>query len=286
MITLLDIVVLSLVLFYAYLGWEAGIGSASIAALELLGCLVAAAILQEAIAGFLHSSVLSWVSSEISPAWSVCIAFAGVAWGGFAALRYRFHKIVAVNPEELDIDPLSDRIGGVIAGGIGGALFVGGVLMTVSMVPFLASFKPSRMQLDVGQLVYLVVGRFVADDYGGLPISVWGEPASAKSDKGALLGEEPWVDVDDDGEASESDRYRELDANDSFSKDLYFVDVDRDGRRRLGFVDKYVIGCWDDNYVRSTVRQRTDIKPDERKSKKKIKAGAEEPPPVIIPVPF
>ncbi len=282
MITLFDFIIVAFVLFYAYMGWEAGMWTASIAALELLGCIAAAVLLHEAMAGFLVPLARSTISEELSQTWMIFLAFAVVAWGLFAAIRFQFHKTEPVNPDVVDIDPLSDRIGGVIAGGIGGAIFVGGVLVNASMLPLLAPMKPSgdRMLFDVGKLVLDAAGRFVTESPGEKSLAIWGEPAVTKANKQALLANEPWIDVDDNGEFSEADRFRDVDGSGTFSKDLYFIDVDRDGMRRLGLVDKYVVGSWDD-LLRSAVRQRDDVKkPDPKKKKKKGEKDPEE----VVPV--
>jgi hypothetical protein len=273
---LFDLVVLAFILFYAYFGWELGIWTASIASLELLACLILGVLVHEAVAAFL-APWLQMISSDLSTTWASLIAFGGLAWGTFAAIRYRFHETIAPSTEEVDIDPLSDRIGGVIAGAIGGTMLVGGVLITISMTPFLAPMKPSgdRMMLDVGKLVLWTAGHFVTDRNEGQPLPIQGEPASSRTDSTALLTCEPWLDVDQDGEfTDEKDRYRDIDGNGAYSKDLYFVDVDRDGRRRTGVIDKYVVGCWDDQ-LNTEVRQRTDVKKPGPKTKP-TKPGTEE----------
>jgi colicin import membrane protein len=50
-----------------------------------------------------------------------------------------------------------------------------------------------------------------------------------------------------------------VDGDGIFTKDLYFLDVDGDGMRRIGLIDKYVAGCWDAS-LRSDDRPRPDVK--------------------------
>jgi hypothetical protein len=282
MITFFDLIIVALVLFYAYMGWEAGMWTAGIAGLELFGCVTAAVLLHEGIAAFLVPVARSTISDGLSQTWVLFLVFAAVAWGTFAAIRFKFHKTEPVNTDVVDIDPLSDRIGGVIAGGLGGAILVGGVLVNASMLPLLAPMKPSgdRMLLDAGKFVLSAAGHFVLDRPDGQPLPIWGEPAVTKANKQALLANEPWIDVDDSGEFSDADRFRDVDGSGTFSKDIYFIDVDRDGTRRVGLVDKYVVGSWDD-LLRSLVRQRDDVKKPEPKKKKK---KGEEDPEEIVPV--
>lgn len=279
---LFDLIVLACVLFFAYLGWEKGMWTAGVAALELLACLSLAVLLHEPIANFLTPWMWSLVSSELSQTWAILITFGLLAWVPFAVLRYRCHKEEKVNLDFVDIDPLSDRIGGAIAGGVGGVLFVGGILVTVSMTPFLAPMKPSgdRLMFDVGKVVLQTCGHFVIErpeGYEGPPLPIFGGPVSTKLDKRAILTCEPWRDVNDDTEFSEeTDRYRDVDASGGYTKDLYAADVDGTGRRRIGLIDKYVTGCWDTLLLAQT-RKRTDVAKPDPKGRKGRKGVGDDP---------
>lgn len=270
--TLFDFIILAFILFYAYFGWEVGMWTAGVAALELLACLSLAVLLHEPVAGFLLPWIHSYVSSDLSQTWLLLFAFAGLAWGPFAAIRYQLHKTEAADLEHVEIDPLSDRIGGVIAGAFGGAIFVGGVLITASMTPFVSGFKPSgdKLALDVGKLVLVTAGHFVIerpDGYVGSPLPIVGGPASDKSDMRALLTCDPWCDVDGDGIFDETkDRYRDVNADGVFTPDLYCPDVEGSGQRRVGLIDKYVAGCWDTGLM-VPARKRTDVVPPKPKKK-------------------
>ena len=248
MITLFDLLVVAAILGFAYRGWIAGLEAASIEALELLACLSVAVLTHEAVAGFLHAGVTLALGDGVSVSWSVLLAFSLLAWGSFACIRLLVHgKAADDEDQEGDVDPLGDRVAGAIAGGFGGALFVGGALVTISMVPFLAGMKPSgdRMLLDVGKTVLRAGGQFAAERHEGRSLPLWGEPPSRASDQTARLTSEPWFDADDNGDYSEADRFRDVDGNGTFSKDLYYTDVDGDGVRRIGLIDKYVVGRWD-----------------------------------------
>jgi uncharacterized membrane protein required for colicin V production len=272
-----DIIVLAFVLYFAYLGWEKGMWTAGVAALEVLACVSLAVILHEPVAGFLHSWLLA-VSSDLSQTWAIFITFAILAWVPLLLLRIKFHTDDVVNLSYVEIDPLSDRVGGVIAGGIGGALFVGGILVTASMVPFLAPLKPSgdRMIFDPGKFVLHAAGRLVTErpeGHEGPPVAIEGGPLSSKTDRRAILTCEPWFDVNEDGEFSEeTDRYRDADGDGSYSKAIYAADVDRTGKRRVGLIDKYVAACWDERLL-MPVQKRTDITPPNTKKGQKGKKG-------------
>jgi hypothetical protein len=269
MVTFLDSIVVVAVAWYAYKGWNVGVLDTTLSALELVACLTLAVLLHETVAGYIHGVVSGIFGDSISQSWALLIAFSGLAWGPFVFVQKRFHDDGADQGDEPDMDPLADRIGGVVAGGIGGAIFVGGVLMTISMVPFLASMKPSgdRMLFDVGKLMLRTAGQFVLDRHEGVPLPIWGEPASTKKNTKALLTSEPWFDLDEDSVYSEADRYRDVDGETTFSKELYYVDVDGDRQRRIGLVDKYVVGRWDLD-LKSTEQKRTDLKKDPPKPRK------------------
>lgn len=280
MITLLDIFVVAAIFGCAYRGWIAGLGAASLEALELLACLSIAVLAHEALAEFVHAGVTLVLGDGVSVSWSILLAFCLLGWGAFACIRLLVHGTQSEgdDPDE-DIDPLGDRVAGAIAGGFGGAIFMGGALVTISMVPFLAGMKPSgdRMLLDVGKMVLRAGGQFATDRHEGRSLPLWGEPPSRTTDPTARLSSEPWFDTDDNGDYSEGDRFRDVDGNGTFSKDLYYKDVDGDGVRRVGLIDKYVVGRWDAELI-SDDRSRPVSKPDTKKEPSSPKPAAAQPP--------
>jgi len=280
MFTLFDLIIVAAILGFAYRGWVAGFEAATIEALELLACLSIAVMAHEAVAGFLHAGVVLALGDGISVTWAVAAAFSLLAWGTFAVVRLLVHQKPADDDEDQasGVDPLGDRLAGAIAGGVGGALFVGGVLVTLSMMPFLAGLKPSgdRLLLDVGKTTLRSGGQFATERHDGRPLPLWGEPASRSSDSTARLTSEPWFDADGDRKFTDVDRFRDVDANGTFSKDLYFTDVDGDGMRRIGLIDKYVVGRWDAGLVSSN-RPRPAPKKEPPEAKPAVPAAAEKP---------
>lgn len=247
MITPLDFLIVAAVLALAFWGWRAGGATAIVAGLEVLSCLALAVVFHEWLAGLLHAVAVTAFGDAVSSGWSVLVAFSFLAWGTFAILRLQCHRRPADDDEETDDDPLIDRLVGAGAGAVGGTVFVGGVLVTLSMVPFLAGLKPSgdRLVLDAGKLVLHAMGQFIHERHEGWAVPLWGEPPSRSAVASARLTSEPWFDADDDGTCTDADRYRDVDGNGTFSKDLYYTDVDRDGMRRIGLIDKYVAARWD-----------------------------------------
>ena len=264
--TLFDLLIVAGILVLAYRGWLAGLETAGVAALELLACLAVAVMLHEVVAGWLHAGFAYALGDVVGQAWSILLAFGLLAWGSFALIRAVWHQRPAEEADEpvTDIDPLADRIGGALAGGVGGVVFIGGVLVTLSMVPFLAGFKPSgdRMLLDVGKTVLRAGGQFATEHHEGRALPLWGEPASRATNLAAKLTSEPWFDADDDRTFTAPDRFRDVDGNGTFTKDLYYEDVDGDSLRRIGLIDKYVAGRWDGGLI-SNDRPRPEPKKPE-----------------------
>lgn len=262
MIRIFDILVVAAAIGFGYWGWLVGSLPATIAALEVLACLACAVVLHEWLAGVVHGVFGLLFGDAVSPGWAVLVAFAGLAWGTFALLRTQLHR--QTDDEDDDVDPLIDRLLGAVAGVAGGIVFAGGVLVTLSMVPFLEGLKPSgdRLLLDAGKLALATCSQFVTEKHEGRVLPIWGEPPSRVSVASARLASDPWFDVDDDGACTEQDRYRDVDGNGTFSKDLYYEDVDQDGLRRIGLVDKYVVGRWDGG-LKSDDRPRADLKKPE-----------------------
>lgn len=247
MLTLFDLIVAAALLGLAWWGGMAGLRAAAVAALEATCCVLLAVVLHETVAGYLHAGFVMAFGDAISQSWAILLCFVGIAWGLLALIRMWIHPRDDEEEEADDgIDPLVDRIGGILAGGFGAVLFVGGLLITLSMIPFLAWLKPSGgLLLDVGGMVVRMADSFAGERFEGRSLPIYGEPASRSSDPAARLTSEPWFDADEDGSFGEADRYRDVDGNGTFTADLYYTDVDQDGMRRIGLLDKYVVGRWD-----------------------------------------
>jgi len=190
---------------------------------------------------------------------AILVAFLVACWLPFGLCVYFLQR--GDEGGTLDIQPLADRLGGAVAGGLAGILIAGGVLVTLSIVPLPGLLKPAPggMFFDAGSLVLRAVGRLAPEIHEGRSLVLDGEPASRSSSLSAKLTNEPWCDVDGDSTQTDKDRYRDVDGGGAYSKDLYFADVDGDGSRRIGILDKYVTGCWDSS-LNSSPRERPDIK--------------------------
>jgi hypothetical protein len=268
---LYELLVLAAVIGCGWVGVRIGLASIAAATLELLGCAIGAAIVHEPLVALLDAGV-KFVLGDVSlEAWLYPLVYAAITAGGFMGLRRLLHRDSLLPGDPRD-DSLFEKAAAAVAGGIGGFVAAGAMLITISMLPMLSSIKPTprRMFLDAGRPVLRAAAAFAGDVHDGRSLPVFGEPPSRAADPNARLTSEPWFDADGDGEMGESDRFSDVDANGIYTKDLYYSDLDGDGIRRVGLLDKYVAGCWQYEVLQFD-RERTDLA--------KPVAAAEEPRP-------
>ncbi|MFN7813451.1 MAG: CvpA family protein, partial [Planctomycetia bacterium] len=246
----MDLFVLVGLLYCGFLGLSRGFYEAAVAGLEVLGALVLAVLSHEFLAAIL-GRIIGDVFGPFLPAslsiqaWSVFIVFALVFWGTLAALVRFVHPLLRA--DEVLPETLVDRLGGAFTGAYAGSLFIGAILVTWSMCPLLSGLLPipaRRMNFDVGRFALRAAGRFATEWRTENPSGVLdGEPVSPQKTRTACT--ESWRDLDENGSCEESDQYHDADNNQQFTKVLYYTDLDGDGGRRIGLVDKYVVGVWD-----------------------------------------
>lgn len=243
-----DLLVIAAVVWFGWLGSQAGLAAAGTAALELLACVVVGTVLHETVSDLLDNGVRFATGMQIY-SWIALLTQGLLVWGTFAAVRWWLHRGEELGDQAGDgqIPPLADRLGGAAAGALGGLVLAGAGLVTLSMLPILSGLKPApqRMYLDAGRLVLRAAGAFAGGYHEGRSLPLEGEPPARPSSMSARLTSEPWFDANEDGKCDDLDRYRDVDGSSTFTKDLYFTDADADGMRRLGMIDKYVAGRWD-----------------------------------------
>jgi hypothetical protein len=286
----MDLFVLVGLLYCGFLGLSRGFYEAAVAGLEVLGALVLAVLSHEFLAAIL-GRIIGDVFGPFLPAslsiqaWSVFIVFALVFWGTLAALVRFVHPLLRA--DEVLPETLVDRLGGAFTGAYAGSLFIGAILVTWSMCPLLSGLLPipaRRMNFDVGRFALRAAGRFATEWRTENPSGVLdGEPVSPQKTRTACT--ESWRDLDENGSCEESDQYHDADNNQQFTKVLYYTDLDGDGGRRIGLVDKYVVGVWDIGLRSDRVEEPAPKKPPATPPRPAPKPPRPEGPPEPKPAP-
>ena len=246
---LFDLIVLVGLLYLAWLGSAMGLYVTTVTALELFVSLVPALLLYEPLAGFLAPLLADnlgvFLPESVSlSAWAVFLSFATLMWGSFLTLWLTVHP--KVTPKEIATLPPIDQGGGAVIGWFGGMLLLGAMMITWSMLPFgLLRIPAQHMFLDVGKTALRTAGVFAGDKHEGRSLVLYGEPPCRESAGSARLASETWYDTDGNTKPDDFDPYYDGDGNGTFTKDLYYVDLDSDRLRRVGLLEKYTVGRWD-----------------------------------------
>jgi uncharacterized membrane protein required for colicin V production len=247
-----DIIVLLGIAYCGFLGLSRGFFATAVAGVEVLGALILAILLHEPLAGligplFMDSFGFFMPSDFTVQPWAVFLCFTLVFWGSLAAV-WKLANPKFIEAEILPM-PLIDQLGGGLAGGFAGALFLGAILINWSMCPLLAGIPvpAGGMWLDVGSLAMRAAGQFAGERQAdGTYVPVDGEPAPSDGIEGPLrVSSEAWRDLNTSGQWDFEDPFRDTDGNGTMTKEFKYVDLDGDRQRRVGLVEKYVVGVWD-----------------------------------------
>jgi hypothetical protein len=257
-----DLLVLGVIGYCGMLGYARGLRPALVVALELFFSLALGLLLTEMVAMLLGPVIASVGGRD----------FDAEAWGTISAFLMLFGVIVAalqaIVPPGLvhqiedddsfaDDKPLSqpEQIGGAILGGVCGLLLVGVGLITLSMVPLPTAyrFQTTAMLYDVGAFCLRGFSHVAGGGHSGRAILVFGEPASTAQEPTARLSSEGYTDLDGDGKYNDGDAICDLDDSGTYSRDLYYLDLDGDSMRKVGMLEKYVTTNWG---INQTVQNR------------------------------
>jgi hypothetical protein len=280
-----DLIVLVGLLYLSWLGSATGLYITTVAALELFVSLALAVLLYEPLAMFLTPLLVDnlgvflpeWVSLS---AWAVFLSFATLMWGTFLFLWLVVHP--KVTPKEIATLPPIDQGGGAVVGWFGGMLFLGACMITWSMFPFNFLRIPTQhMFIDVGKTALRMASVFAGERHDGKSLVLYGEPASRGSVGSARLASETWYDTDGNNTVDDHDPYFDSDGSGSFTKDLYYDDIDTNRLRRVGLLEKYTVSRWDGQVI---VGNRERPKKEPPKAMPSVPPPAEEAvPPTVVP---
>lgn len=261
MAILFDVLVLGGIGLCGWLGFQRGLIPTVWLALQVFISVSLGLLLGESLSSIISDGLRFLLEPTLPQgfpfeAWSVFLAFMIAAWAPLAALRWLLPG-PDVSDEEL---ALAEQAGGGLAGILGGTVFVGGVLVSLSMQPLIAAIRPpaNAMYCDAGRLVIGTAGRFSGESHDGWSLVAFGEPAADRSVVTAKITSEPWHDPDFNSRYDEGEAFADVDGDGIFTKDLRYVDADNSGSRRLGLYDKYRAGCWDFS-LKSDNRDRNPV---------------------------
>jgi len=252
---IVDLALLGTVLYVGWLGSDRGIFEMAAFGLQLLAAVILGVLLMEPLADLIGSGLESglgpFLPESISiEAWAIFFSFALLCWLPFLALLVNVHPRFAGGGEMKSITTV-EKIGGALVGGIDGVLIVGAILLTLSLLPFFDGLKvnSNNVHFDVGRTVLHAASGFAGEWHEGRSLAMLGEPPSRESVPESRLSSEPRLDSDAGGEVSEVTRFYDVDENGAFTENLYYTDVDGSLSRRIGMIEKYVVGRWDGNMV-------------------------------------
>jgi hypothetical protein len=145
------------------------------------------------------------------------------------------------------LPPMLDAIGGGVCGAVAGVVLAGTGLVAWSILPVPARLRidPAAMWLDAGTPALTIVARCAADDVDARAILLEGEPRGTGRAAGDRRASETFIDADGDGRHDDDEEYLDTDGNRVFSPRVLFRDVDDDGRRAIGLLERYRLGRWD-----------------------------------------
>lgn len=252
---IIDLTVIGTVCYLAWLGSDRGIFEMAALGLQLLVSVILGILLLEPVASMIGDGLLLAFGPFLPEgvayeAWGLFLGFMLLVWLPFMVLFTNLHPRIARDCDMRSVTMI-EKIGGAIVGGLDGILVLGAALITLSILPFFDGLKVNgnSLHFDVGKVVLSAAGGFAGEWHEGRSLVMLGEPPSRESVATARLSSEPRCDLDADGAPSEADRFCDVDENGIFTKDLYYDDIDGDSARRVGMIEKYVVGRWDADLV-------------------------------------
>ncbi|HBB73494.1 MAG TPA: hypothetical protein DC048_03480, partial [Planctomycetaceae bacterium] len=248
-----DLLVAVIIALGAWFGSVFGIVPVAAFGLEIFGALTAGVLLHEPVGG-----LLAWfLRLTLGAVWpdasfqglGVSLSFFVIVWGTMVLLRFLYHPddlTLSDSVQEATSLSLIERVAGGAAGGAAGYVTAGAFLVTCSMLPLprILLPAPQSMFIDAGSVVLRAAGRFQPDTAEGQSLVALGEPLAIGAGDAAPKACEPWIDLNGDGEYSETDRWYDSDGNGAYTAAFAYVDADGDGTRRIGLVEKYATATW------------------------------------------
>jgi len=233
--------VLALAAGMAYYGFKQGLFLSTIAGLHALIALLGALGLAGAVADWL-------ILAEVPRAYALPGGFFGALI--VLAVGIRLAVGAAVPPDTVRLAPNLDKLAGAIVGAVAGLVIAGAVLIGFSIAPVPPAYRidGSKMKLDMGSRMLRTFVRCVAGDEATRRLLLEGEPGTPldpAAGQGRPAWSEPFVDANGSLTYDDGEHYIDTDGNGSFTKELKANDINGDGRRDVGLLERYRSGHWE-----------------------------------------
>jgi hypothetical protein len=234
------LLVLAIVAALAAFGFHYGLFLAILAGMGAIATLLVAFGLGEAVAGLL-------MAVEMPADYALPVSIGVLAVAGALAVRFAIGG--AVGEETLRFPPLIDKIGGVLMGGLAGAVVAGTLLVVLSALPIPAAYSidGTQTKYDLGTRVLKTFARLVEPDAAAREVLLNGEGPAGEPTGGPETSE-LFVDTSGnglfDGEGEAVERHLDHDGNGSFTPRVAFTDTNGNGLRDIGLLERYRLGAW------------------------------------------
>lgn len=234
------LIVLAIVAGMAAFGFQYGLFLAILAGLGAIATLLVTFGLGEAVASLL-------VAVEMPAAYALPVSLGVLAVGGALAVRFAIGGGVA--DDTLRFSTLIDKIGGVLVGGLAGAVIAGTLLVVLSALPIPAAYRidGTQTKYDLGTRALKTFARLIESDAAKREILLNGE-GPAGEPAGGLETSELFVDINGnglfDGVGEGAERHLDRDGNGSFTPRVAFTDTNGNGVRDIGLLERYRLAAW------------------------------------------
>lgn len=234
------LIVLAIVAGMAAFGFYCGLFLATLAGIGAIATLFVTLGLSEALAGLL-------VTVEMPAAYALPVSIGLLAVGG--ALGVRFAIGGAVPEDTLRFAPLIDRIGGTLVGGLAGIIMAGTLLVVLSALPIPETYAidGAQTKYDLGARMLTTFARLIEPDATARQILLNGEvPVSPSAN--STETSELFIDTNRNGvfdpEGDGAERHLDHDGDGRFSPRVTFLDINENGVRDIGLLERYRLRSW------------------------------------------
>lgn len=232
-----DLAVAAIVCAGLVLGTRAGLFRGTVAAMLAIAALVLPLALAGPVADLL---VVLEVPRRFALGTAHAVLVAALVWA-----MLRLGRATCGRPPQLP--PMADAIGGGVCGATAAVMVAGTALVAWSILPVPDRLRidPAEMWFDAGTAALTIFARSAAGDEEARAVLLEGEPRAAGRTPGDRRASETFVDADGDGRHDDDEAYLDADDNRVFSQRVLFRDIDADGRRAVGLLERYRLGRWD-----------------------------------------